>query len=478
MPAYVTYERFGAKGNGKTDDLKAIVAAHAYANERGLPVRTAPDAVYYIGGRDMTAVIGTDTDWGTSRFIIDDREVENINQHIFYIPTAHEPKPVTLDRLVRGQKQISLTFASTTLISVKDNTRLNYIRRGPNASSGHSVSDTFLVAPDGKVLNDIMWDFPQITSATARRIEETPLCVRGGSFLTIANDRPSKYTYFARDIAVRRSRVTLEGIRHRIEGEGEHGAPYGGFLQISGAAYVTLRDCDLTGHKIYITEGVGSTVPMGSYDITVGGSAFVMLKGITQVPDIMDNTRWGLIGTNYCKDLTLEGCRMSRFDAHCGVTNATVRDCQLGWQCVAAIGQGRLTVERTSVYGHSFISLRPDYGSVWDGPLTIRDCEWYPDGKRPNVVSGNNDGTHDFGYECTMPQQITIDGLTIHDDAPVIESIAFLGDYADRHTGDRPYPYGTPSVLSIRGVSTDSGRIVEVCRKPELYPDTEIKNLP
>ena len=40
----VTYERFGAKGDGKTDDLSAIVAAHESANARGLPVKARSDA--------------------------------------------------------------------------------------------------------------------------------------------------------------------------------------------------------------------------------------------------------------------------------------------------------------------------------------------------------------------------------------------------------------------------------------------------
>ena len=63
----VDYEAFGAVGDGVADDLQAIVEAHAYANEHGLPVRTRPDAVYHLGYRALTAVIATDTDWSTSR---------------------------------------------------------------------------------------------------------------------------------------------------------------------------------------------------------------------------------------------------------------------------------------------------------------------------------------------------------------------------------------------------------------------------
>ena len=45
---YVTYEEFGAKGDGVTDDFFAIKAAHEYANENHMPVRAKDDATYYI----------------------------------------------------------------------------------------------------------------------------------------------------------------------------------------------------------------------------------------------------------------------------------------------------------------------------------------------------------------------------------------------------------------------------------------------
>jgi hypothetical protein len=63
----VTYEAFGAAGDGVTDDLPAICAAHEHANANGLPVKTRPDATYHLGGRALTAVIATDSDWRTSR---------------------------------------------------------------------------------------------------------------------------------------------------------------------------------------------------------------------------------------------------------------------------------------------------------------------------------------------------------------------------------------------------------------------------
>ena len=40
---YVTYEAFGATGDGVTDDLPAICEAHEHANAHGLSVTDLPD---------------------------------------------------------------------------------------------------------------------------------------------------------------------------------------------------------------------------------------------------------------------------------------------------------------------------------------------------------------------------------------------------------------------------------------------------
>lgn len=52
---YITYEMFGAVGDGVTDDLPAIVKAHAEANAKSLPVKAKEGATYYLRGHGCIA---------------------------------------------------------------------------------------------------------------------------------------------------------------------------------------------------------------------------------------------------------------------------------------------------------------------------------------------------------------------------------------------------------------------------------------
>ena len=193
----VRYSNFGARGDGKADDMDAIAATHAVANLHGLLVKADDGATYYIGGQERTAFIQTDTDFGTAAFIIDDKEVQNRNASVFTVSSVLKPfKLETISSLRRNQEKIDVPLPGPCLIKVTNSNIKQYIRFGLNQNNGSSKTDIFVVDKNGIVDRNapIIWDFDQITDITALPIDETPLKITGGRFTTIANKAESKYT--------------------------------------------------------------------------------------------------------------------------------------------------------------------------------------------------------------------------------------------------------------------------------------------
>ncbi|MEE4285868.1 MAG: hypothetical protein V2I31_06955 [Mariniphaga sp.] len=484
----VRYSDFGAKGDGKTDDINAIAATHAYANQQGLPVKADDGATYYISGKDRTAIIQTDTDFGTAAFIIDDTDVENRNAHVFMVSSTLKPfKPEGISSLKRNQEKIDVTLPGTCLITVTDSNVKRYIRFGPNQNNGSSQTDIFIVDKNGNVDMDapIIWDFEQITEITALPMDEKTLTVRGGRFTTIANKAESKYTYYSRGIAIRRSNVLVDGLEHRVTGEGEHGAPYGGFINVSNCAYVTVQNTVLTGHKTYRTIGsAGVPVSMGTYDISLNRALNVSFVNCSQTNDINDGTYWGIMGSNFCKNLVLDNCTFSRFDAHMGVANATIRNSTLGHMGINAIGTGTFTVENSTIRGRTLINLRSDYGSTWQGEFIIRNCIFVPAGGRPvsaSLFGGSNSGQHDFGYTCYMPERIIIENLHIDDSSHPenYQGPAIFANFNPKMTDEsyvEKFPYVVTKEVILKNVTTASGKKLRLSDNSFMFKDVKVIN--
>lgn len=482
----VRYGNFGAKGDGKADDIDAIAATHAFANVHGLAVKADDGATYYIGGRVRTAVIRTDTDFGKAAFLIDDTEVENRNASVFMVSSGFKPFNLkTIASLKRNQKKVDASLPGPCLITVTNSNVKQYIRFGLNQNNGSSQTDIFVVDKNGNVdMNaPIIWDFDQITEITALPIDEKPLKITGGRFTTIANKAESKYTYYDRNIAIRRSNVLVEGLEHRITGEGDHSAPYGGFINIGDCSYVTVKNTVLTGHRTYNTIGAADKpVSMGSYDLLANRALNVSFVNCSQTNDINDNTYWGILGSNFCKNLLYDHCILSRFDAHQGVANATIRNSTLGHMGINAIGSGLLLVENSTIRGRSIVNLRPDYGSTWQGELVIRNCIFVPAGGKPvsaSLISGSYSGQHDFGYTCYMPERITIENLRIDDSrhpdnyqGPAIFA-NFNPELTDNSYQEK-FPYVKTKEVILRNVTTTSGKSVRVSDNPFMFKDVKV----
>lgn len=472
---YVTYESFGAVGDGKTDDLEAIVNTHAYANANNLTVLAKEGATYYIGGAGKTAYIKTDTSWSTARFIIDDTAVENRSSWIFNISPSQGSRSITdkvSPSLDIDATNIGTTLESKCLVVLSDYNVKRYIRKGANQNSGSSQSDVILVDENGNISPDtpLIWDFGTVSSATAYPIDEETLYIRGGKFTTIANNASSEYNYYSRGIVVKRSNTVIDGLYHDVINEGETGSPYSAFVSLSCCADVTVKNSTFTGHKRYVTIGsAGTSVAMGTYDIGAATSVNAKFINCKQTNDITDGDYWGIAGTNYCKNLTYDGCAFSRFDAHQGVLNATIRNSVLGHHGIKLIGSGTALIENTTVLSNSFVDLREDYGSTWNGDLIIRNCKFYPSDVDGNIINALNSETHNFGYTCYLPQNIEIDGLYVHSiGINYLFNVVNSNHLTNSFTGSDPVV--TPKEITVKNFSNILGSTLYVSLNTAMFP--------
>mgnify|MGYP003292877602 CR=1 FL=1 len=442
----IYYKDFGAKGDGVTDDFFAIKECHDYANAYGHTVNAdGPDKVYYIGNyldkydNATSAIIQTDTNWHGCTFIWDDHEVKPnspcYNSPIFIIKSSYSPitysgNSLEVNSLNKGAADLGgWQPGYECLIRLENSNLRHYIRYGLNANNGSAQNEIIYVHADGTIdpSTPLQWDYEVITSLTVYPCDEDPITVKGGdgdervTVKTIFNSAPSRYTYYQRNFKITRSNVTLQNIDHLMEGEvpesqGGTGAPYSGFTKVEYANNVTIQNVlihNLVGYHLETNRSNG----MGTYEMSAGHSNNILWKNIVQ--DVFFDADGGvsyegLMGTNYCKNLTFDGNFVCSFDAHCGVYNGTIKNSTI--EHLNFIGDGLITIENTTLYidgSKTAIQLRSDYGATWRGDVYMKDVDIKYETRKNRTISliSSSWSNHDFGYTCYLPQNIYIENV-------------------------------------------------------------------
>ena len=474
----LTYSSYGAVGDGVTDDFSAIKAAHAYANANGITVYADPGKTYYLGQHNDTITVKTNTVWDGATFIIDDRSISPTSQekgrNVFFVAPDAQSYNVRIDGgLMAGQENIGVTFNTPVLLYIANSGVKQYIRYGANANSGTDQQELILVDEYGNVdpSTPIMWNYDVITSAIAYPVGDAPISITGGTFITRANAAPREYTYYARNISIKRSNVTVTGLTHLITDEGDTGAPYNGFINISYCNNVLIENTVFTGHKVYKLSSDANN-SMGTYDIALNSANAVTFKNCTQTNSITDTKYWGVMGSNFCKNLTYDGCIFSRFDAHQGTYNATIINSEIGHQKLSVIGQGTLYIENTVFHSDTVVALRTDYGSTWQGEIVFKNITINNTGTPILVNAGWNN--HYFGYTCYLPTKIIVDGVTLanKDYFYVLPNLASHVDDVLINGAENKNPLQLTETIIIR--SNPNGYKYYVSVNKELFANVEL----
>lgn len=430
----VYYKRFGAVGDGETDDFAAIIAAHEYANaEEGHVVYADPTGKYYIGnGHFESAIVKTDTYLGDAEFIIDDSKINkdsikggqyerlvpifSINPSVKSVKASGNKIPASL---TKDATNIGFAPGYNAVVLIYNSSHKNYIRVGANANSGQAEQEVVLVDKDGNIdpSTPLMWDYEQIDYYYVYYADDEPITFSGGHFTTVYNQQPSVYEPFSRGIWVYRSNVTVKDLTHRYTGEGSTGCPSGGIVIARNCYNTVVDNVEVDGPKSFTDSNAG--VGMGSYEFSAKHCINITWQNCTQIDFWADEEQTrarsgGMHGTNHCRNMFYINNRLSSFDSHTGAQNITIKGCEL--EHINCIGRGQVLVEDTVVHGYyqkSVIILRADYGSLWMGDVTIRNVTLKVGENRSAAIMKLNWANHDFGYPTTMPTTVTVDNFTL-----------------------------------------------------------------
>ena len=498
----IRYEDYGAVGDGVSDDAVAIRKAHEDANVCGLPVIGNPAATYRIGPVDKPIAIRTNTDWKGAHFVFDDHTIpwyDGAHRYINVFEVASDKASYTVEvpegmQLSKGQTNVGLTFDEPCIIKIENSNEKIYLRYGENANGGVNKSEMILVDVNGNVdpSTPIQYDYDTVTKITVYSLNETPISVGNCTITTIAPnpkeydpEYENNYCYYARGILVTRSNTTVHDIKHIVENEDmtfeidrngdgiidkwgadkSYGVPYHGFFNFQRCNNAVMVDCLVEGHQAYcfFQDLNGNKVrnEMGSYDINATDCIGLQFIRITQYEneatgEVITNRFMyhGVMGSNFCRNVVMDSCYLDRFDSHQGLHNARITNSTLGFG-ILVIGGGELYIENvTRISGGTFVHLRGDYNSVFDGDLIIKNCKMKKD---VNTIINGTWRSFYNGLPNYVVRNIVIDGLETENDVIYIYNISGAVKSAVNDSVNKLY---LPDSIKVSGVvATDGGSV-------------------
>ncbi len=440
---FVCYDDFGAVGDGVANDFFAIKRAHEYANERGLPVRAGAQKTYLITETEVDGVaspivVKTDTDFCGSTVVIDDTDVcwcpganKRHNTKIFSIESRYPKIDVEkqyIDKInaaggikIGETKRLEVGLGYPAMLVVFNEDKKVYVRYGNNADSGAPKCELTLVDKDGNIDETTPWlfDYEKVTRIEAYRCDEPQLTFENLFVLTKASqvNLVDQYRSIRRGIGVMRSNTVVRNVEHKVineiyKGALQNGVPFVGhsygFLTVAKATNVLVEDVVFQARAYYLE---------GTYDFSAHLANNLLLKNCSQrnffshhlpeFPKFPSFSRWwGVAGTNFCKNMVYDGCKLTRYDAHKGVVNGAIKNSEIS--SIRLIGGGDMLIENCKIYhvGHTSLQLREDYGSTFRGTLTVKDSEFIDTSESFDSFMIMQSSNHNYGYRTYFPNVI------------------------------------------------------------------------
>ena len=174
---------------------------------------------------------------------------------------------------------------------------------------------------------------------------------------------------------------------------------------------LTFKNCVQSNFWITMDENYVIRPAKASDEGAMSSMASCAIEGVPM------QLHWGIGGSNFCKNLTYDGSTLSRFDAHCGLYNGKIINSNVN--AVALTGKGEFVIENTTWYSASnaknvVVAPRSDYGSVWDGSITIKDLKAYIRPEAGGALVSVAYYNWYYGYPVAFPE-MRVDNITFYD---------------------------------------------------------------
>lgn len=463
----LTYECFGAVGDGKTNDYFAIKKAHDFANteyvKKGifLTVYATTGKTYYLGSnkiddKSYDITITTDVNWQNANFIVDDTlssvdtskslfnisslmhsstgknivEYRNDNAYLSEVWKYRNISKNTnnlknlVDAIINDNKVMLSSqkkyFNSTNVIVISLTDSKNKYYRSANTSSFINQTELILVDKNtGKVLNDVENDFSDVTRIRVWPIPDRTINIKNGIFTTRTSNQAIKFNdspnaYVQRNIYINfTGNVNVSNVKHFLDEnykrndnqENPIGNAYYGFIRLYNSAYIKLNNLALTPHSFAKYNNGKSSY--GTYDLIFDMTSNLIIdKLVYACNSIVNNKVWGLIGSNESKNIFITNSEVNRVDAHRGIRNLYISDSTIGDKGLTLTGSNYFFAKNLIIdRSDQIIELRSDYGSSWDGIMVLNNVKYIVNDSisSPTIITSKNEQKN-YGYNNYFPE--------------------------------------------------------------------------
>ena len=179
----VTYEEYGAKGNGTADDYKALYDTHVFANQCGQTVKGKKGAHYYVGPASLvrTIPVKTNVDFNGATITVNDvgpdaydkretRLFTTVRQdggvttltgdEVYALYAEYRktnpgaPENLVIDMNTESFPWLASKLEVGSMVRIISSKHKDFVRHGANQNSGTNRMDVFMVEANGDFVRE------------------------------------------------------------------------------------------------------------------------------------------------------------------------------------------------------------------------------------------------------------------------------------------------------------------------------------